>query len=244
MTSPAGSNPLILALDTASPVVSVALASADRVLASHSVEQARSSRALLTMVDETLAEGGARLPEVSGLVALRGPGSFTGLRVGLATVLGLHQALGIPATAVSTLEALATAAQDGEPATGGGTGRRLLSVVDALRGEWVMQPFSAGPPPRPLADAERLPGERAAGFAPATVVGFGLEALTAALGPEVEGLSFHEPPPLAPAAALAAARRPPPWRPELLTRPLYFRPPAVTLPKRRPGTPRPGRGRN
>jgi len=47
------------------------------------------------------------------------------------------------------------------------------------------------------------------------------------------GLSFLEPPPLAAAAARLASLAPPAWDPASLTRPLYFRPPAVTLPQRR-----------
>lgn len=234
--------PRVLALDTASPVVSLALASEERVLAVRSVEISRSSRRLLGLLDEVLAEAGVRFAEVTGIVALRGPGSFTGLRVGLATVQGLHQARGTPATAVPTLDTLAAAASLA------GVEGTILAAVDVLRREWVAQPFAAGLPARALAEPQRLAAERlpeqiprveAPGAARATVVGFGLDPLRETLADA--RLAWLDAPPLAPAAALAAARHPPEWRPELLTDPLYFRSPAVTLPKprRRAGAARP-----
>lgn len=241
----AASRPLVLALDTASPVVSVALAGRPlagapaRVLAERSVEIAHSSRRLLEMVDEVLEEAGCALEQVTGLVTLRGPGSFTGLRVGLATTLGLHQALGVPAAAPSTLEILAAAGADAtEP------GGRTVAVVDVLRGEWAAQPFTAGRPPVALAEPERLPAAELARFRPAVYVGFGVEALEELTrAPEQppdlphdepdRGSRLLEPPALAPVAARLAVDHPPTWDAGLLVRPLYFRPPAVTLPKRR-----------
>ncbi|HEX2164131.1 MAG TPA: tRNA (adenosine(37)-N6)-threonylcarbamoyltransferase complex dimerization subunit type 1 TsaB [Thermoanaerobaculia bacterium] len=100
----------ILAVDSASPVVSVAVAVGGAVRAERAVEIGRSSERLLAMIDEVLREAGVDGPRgLAGIVALAGPGSFTGLRVGLATVLGLHQATGVPAAAVPTLPVLAAA---------------------------------------------------------------------------------------------------------------------------------------
>lgn len=239
---------MILALDTASPVVSVALygrtRGGDVMRAERSVEIARSSRRLLEMVDEVLAEAGLGMSDVTGFVALRGPGSFTGLRVGLATVMGFHQALGTRATAVSTLEVLAAAAAGDRGDFGeAGTeipGGRIVALVDVLRGEWAVQPFGADWPPRPQGEAERLGVEELARFVPCALIGFGLDKLREEtdLGNR-EGAVFLDPPPLAAVAARLAAEHPPVWDAELLTRPLYFRPPPVTLPSRRPGTPRP-----
>lgn len=214
----------ILALDAASPVVSVAVADSGGVLASRSVELRRSSRRIMGMVDEVLEDAGLRVTDLTGLVALRGPGSFTGLRVGLATLYGLHQALGTPATAVPTLETLAFATRDraGE--------RKILAAVDVIRGEWAVQTFSPDDPPRAQDEARRVPAEDLAGLGPAVLAGFGVAALDL---PEDCGLEPWEPESLAPAAALAAVRHPPEWNPELLTEPLYFRPPSVSLPKRR-----------
>ena len=122
----------LLALDTGSPLVSVALARDGAVVASRSVEQERSSTRLLEMIREVLDEAGIGIGDLEGITVLRGPGSFTGLRIGLATTLGLHQALGIPATALPSLQVLAASA---------GTGGRVITAVDALRGDWSVQVF-------------------------------------------------------------------------------------------------------
>ena len=66
------------------------------------------------MVQEVLTEAGVGVRDLGGIAVLRGPGSFTGLRIGLATVLGLHQALGVPATAIPSLPVLAASAGVGE----------------------------------------------------------------------------------------------------------------------------------
>lgn len=228
----------ILAIDSASPVVSVAVAVDGSVRAERAVEIGRSSERLLAMIDEALREAGVDGPrDLAGIVALAGPGSFTGLRVGLATVLGLHQATGVPAAAVPTLPALAAAV----PAESGEELR--VAVVDVLRGEWAAQDFAppaaTGEPPRPLGDAGRRPAaDLLAALADrrATLVGFGVAALSEAFEPAgpPPGLHLVEPPPLAAPAARLAASHPPAWDAGTLTRPLYFRPPAVTLPKRRP----------
>jgi tRNA threonylcarbamoyl adenosine modification protein YeaZ len=151
-------------------------------------------------------------------LALRGPGSFTGLRVGLATVLGLHQAIGIPATALPTLQVLAMLAPEAD-----GT---VVAVVDALRDEWFAQEFAlaASGPPRALAPARIVSRQTVAEWAPATLVGFGIERLAATV-PNAR---------LVPASALAdaalrfAASSTIEWDPQLLTAPLYLRAPAVT----------------
>jgi tRNA threonylcarbamoyl adenosine modification protein YeaZ len=217
----------VLVLDTASPTVSVALATSGRLLAERREPIARSSVRLLPMIDEVLAEAGAALGHLAGLVVLAGPGSFTGLRVGMATAIGLHQASGLPATAVPTFDALAAWARDE-----GLADRPLFAAVDVLRGEWAVQEFEpaaeAGPQnpsgePERIAAAELLSRAAAAG---GRIAGFGVAALGEEVGPEL-----CEPEALAAAAARELSLRPPGWDPTRLTEPLYFRPPAVTLPR-------------
>lgn len=239
-------------MDTASPTVSVAVGRGGVCLARRSVELRRSSENLLRLVDEALAEAGATLEELDGVIALRGPGSFTGLRVGLATCLGIHQALGLPATAVPTLEVLAEAARDSaEPS---GTSGPVVAVVDALRGEWFSQLFAPSGEPLEAAPAIRTPEEIAA-LDPALVIGFGARRLAESdgwspnpvdpAGPagapraRVLDLAADGPGELAPAALRLAARMAVEaperidWSPTTLTSPLYLRPPATTLPKPR-----------
>jgi tRNA threonylcarbamoyladenosine biosynthesis protein TsaB len=214
-----------LLLDTGSPTVSVALAREGTVVAERSVEQSRSSGLLLELVREVLDEGGIGVQDLGGIAALRGPGSFTGLRIGLATVLGLHQALGVAATTLPTLQVLAasTAARAGEV---------VIAAVDALRGEWSAQAFAAA---LPLSEMELVPGSelpRLAGGRPGVVVGFGVSRL-AALPDWPGAMQLVEPGPLAPAAARLAAEPGTVWDPALLVAPLYSRPPAISLPRPR-----------
>ena len=217
-------DPLLL-LDTGSPLVSVAVARGGAMVATRSIEQQRSSAHLLDLIGEALTEAGITVRDLGGIAALRGPGSFTGLRIGLATVLGLHQALGVPATALPSLQVMAAAAESGT----------VIAAVDALRGDWSAQAFAAGPVPRPLGEMELVPGSELPNLAPApaVLVGFGVSRL-AELPGWPPGLRLVEPGPLAPAAARVAADPGTEWNPALLTSALYSRPPAISLPKPRP----------
>jgi tRNA threonylcarbamoyladenosine biosynthesis protein TsaB len=125
---------LILAFDTATDVATSALVSDGEVLGE------RTSRAvtLLEDVDALLRQAGAHTRDLDALAVGVGPGSFTGLRVGLATARGLALALGIPVAGVSTLDALAAGAPGAVP------------VVDARRREV----FALLDEPRVLAPAE------------------------------------------------------------------------------------------
>ncbi len=219
----------VLALDAGSPTVSVALGRGGVVLAVRSEAISRSSKRLLQMIDEVLGEAGVEREELGGVVALRGPGSFTGLRVGLATALGLHLALGVPAAALPSLLVLAGSAS-GHPGTSSRS-NVVLAAVDALRGEWTVQPF-AGDPPRALAEAQTVPAPDLAGRGPAAIVGFGIAALAALpswpAGDDAPRLL--SPGPLAPVTIELLPRLTLDWDPALLTDPLYARPPAVTVP--------------
>jgi tRNA threonylcarbamoyladenosine biosynthesis protein TsaB len=233
---------LVLALDAASPVVSVAVGRGGEVLAAGAVALQRSSTQLLALVAEVLEAAAAVPADLAGVVALAGPGSFTGLRVGLATALGLVQGLGVRAQAVPTLAALA-AASEAPP------GGLVIAAVDALRGEWSAQAFRAGPVPEPLGEMTLVPAgellarlapEAAAASAPAppAIVAFAVSALRRGADAAGGRARFQEAPPLAPAALrLAAALPPASWRAASLAAPIYARPPATTAPKPRPESP-------
>ena len=115
---------LVLAFDTATDVATSALVSGGEVLGE------RTSRAVTVLedVDALLRQAGAHTRELEGLAVGIGPGSFTGVRIGLATARGLSLALGVPVAGVSTLDALAAGAPG------------ALPVIDARRGEvFVLQ---------------------------------------------------------------------------------------------------------
>lgn len=99
---------LLLAVETASPRQSVALLKGETVLA-RSDEEARGSHArkLLPAIDRLLAGQHLGLRDLEGLAVSIGPGSFTGLRVGLATLLAFRSVTGVPLAAVPTLEGMA-----------------------------------------------------------------------------------------------------------------------------------------
>jgi tRNA threonylcarbamoyladenosine biosynthesis protein TsaB len=97
----------LLALETSTPTARVAVVDGDRVLAALEKTAARHSSNLLVLVDEALATAGLRLPGLCAITCGAGPGSFTGLRVGMAVAKGLALPAELPLVLVSSLEALA-----------------------------------------------------------------------------------------------------------------------------------------
>ena len=122
-----------LAFDAGSPVTSAAVARSGAVLGGSSGES-RTGPSLLHHIDDSLRQAGVSARSLDGIVALSGPGSFTGIRVGLATALGFRAALDVPVFGLSNLAALALHSDpDGSPL--------VLALVDALREEWFVQEF-------------------------------------------------------------------------------------------------------
>lgn len=118
---------LVLALDTATTACSVAVVSGDVLLAERNwVTDQSHSRHLMGMVSGVLQDGGLSLNDLDAFGVSRGPGSFTGLRIGIGAVKGLAYATGKPVAGVSSLEALAAQ---------GETGGLVCSLLDARKGE-------------------------------------------------------------------------------------------------------------
>jgi tRNA threonylcarbamoyladenosine biosynthesis protein TsaB len=110
---------LTLAFDTATAVATSALVDGDEVLG----ERVSRAQTLLEDVDALLRQAGAHPSDLDRLAVGLGPGSFTGVRIGLAVARGLALSLDVPGSGVSTLAALATGAPGARP------------VIDAKRRE-------------------------------------------------------------------------------------------------------------
>lgn len=213
---------LILALDTAMAACSVAVWRDGTTLAARREEMARGqAEALVPMIRDVMAEAAVAWADLDRVAVTVGPGSFTGLRVGLATARALTVAAGTPVVGVTTTEALAAAV-----APASRVGRRVLAAVDSKRADLFLQWFDAdltplGPPCSEEPEAVRA--RLAAG--PAVVAGDAAALLaplpeTALLVPTVVT------PDPAVVAALAAARPLPAEPPQAL----YIRPPDAALP--------------
>ena len=98
----------ILAVNTATPACGVAVVNEGTVSA-HAVINSRETHArqLMPMIDRVLESCDLAVADLDGFAVVRGPGSFTGLRIGISTIKGLAAASGKPLTGISSLEALA-----------------------------------------------------------------------------------------------------------------------------------------
>jgi tRNA threonylcarbamoyladenosine biosynthesis protein TsaB len=116
---------LTLAFDTATSAAATALVRDGEVLG----ERISRAVSVLEDADHLLRESGLERAELTRLVVGTGPGSFTGLRLGLATARGLALALDLPVAGVSTLDALAAGAPGALPVVDGGR-REVFTLVD------------------------------------------------------------------------------------------------------------------
>jgi len=143
------SESLLLALCSATRTASVALLRGGDLVAEGSEDAGRhQAECLLPLIDAVLGQGGCALSEVQGFAIAIGPGSFTSLRVGLATVKGLAFGADTPVAAVSALRAVAA---------GTGAGRDplipIVATLDAKREEVYAAAFASSEAQwRPRAD--------------------------------------------------------------------------------------------
>lgn len=157
----------ILALDTALGAASAAIvdAASNRVLAQESLAMERGhSEALMPMVARVLAASGIGFAEIDRFAVTTGPGSFTGLRIGIAAARGFALVHGKPAVGVSTLAAFAAPLLFGED-------RKPVAVaIDARNGMVFFQSLAmggrtmAGPGLFSLEDAARKIGDGQVAF--------------------------------------------------------------------------------
>jgi tRNA threonylcarbamoyladenosine biosynthesis protein TsaB len=214
----------VLAFDCAGSGAAAAVVLSGRVAASRS-DAAPTGQAerLMPMIEEVCAEAGARFPDLDLIAVTVGPGSFTGIRIGLAAARGLALATGLPCIGVTSFAAVAAAVQ--------GELRPLAVALDSRRDEIFLQCFRAADE----ADAPAmLRPEEAVRTLPQGALWLAGDAAEL-LAPWLDGRARIVPgasrPDPGAIALLAAAQwrpgeRPPP------PRPLYLRAPDTTLPKR------------
>ena len=201
---------IVLAVDTCLAACSVALIDGDRVLAARSEPMVRGHQERLApMAAEVMAEAGMAFSRVDRVAATAGPGSFTGLRVGLAFAKGLAVALDRPCIGIGSLQALAF-----------GLSGRVIASADARHGQVYWQAFQDGAPTSPpalspISDlADQIAPDRLAGPA---------AALLAHIFPDALFMGQPAPDPVAVARLALTAD-------DVPAVPLYLRPPDAKLP--------------
>jgi tRNA threonylcarbamoyladenosine biosynthesis protein TsaB len=149
---------LVLAIDTSGRHGGITLARGDsdavEIIESASIQGGTFSSELIPQISEILARNKTGIEKIEGLIAVTGPGSFTGLRVGLTAVKGLAEVLKIPIATVSALESIAFSQP--EPSS-------VMAVLDAGRGEVYVGIYDRGQRKEELmsaAEAIELAGKR------------------------------------------------------------------------------------
>jgi len=204
----------ILAIECSTSVCSVALRRGGAPLA-EIMMGGRQAEALVPSVGAVLEQAGIGWPEISLIAVTVGPGSFTGLRIGLATARGLALARRLPIIGVATSDLIAHQAPP----------RRMLVAIDSKRADLFVQPFDAER--RPLAEIRALAPLQALEWqnGPLLVAGDAAEQFRGLR----DDLDIQ---PITPSAAALAALAETRHRQGggLPAQPLYVRPPDVTLP--------------
>ncbi len=174
---------LTLAIDTAANFCSACLwdEASDRVLAAEERDIGRGhAEQLMDVIAAVIGKAGRDYADLSRVAVAIGPGSFTGIRVGVATARGLGLALGIPVTGVTTLEAVAA---DARAETGGD----VTVAVNGGRGQIFIQSFDAAG--IPFGEPAAVEADDAASAVPASaefLAGNAANAVAAALSRPVE----------------------------------------------------------
>jgi tRNA threonylcarbamoyl adenosine modification protein YeaZ len=211
----------VLAIDTALDACAAAVLDTSRsdLLARETRQMTRGhAEAVMPLVARVMDAAGVEFSELDRIAVTVGPGSFTGVRVGIAAARGLALASGKPAVGLSTLAAYTA------PHVAAGFAGTVVAVVDARHGQVYLQAFAAGgralAPPRLAAAREAV---QAARTGSALIVGSGAE-LVRSQWPPGEPLPAIEPrgaPDIGWVARLGAAAEPG----RALPKPLYLRRP-------------------
>lgn len=127
---------IFLALDTSTEACSVALSYHGQLLALDEVCPQQHSKRILPMVQQVLADAGVSLSQLNGIVFGRGPGSFTGVRIGVSVAQGLAFGVDVPVYGVSTLAAMAQAAAKLKDS------KQVIAAIDARMAEVYLAAYA------------------------------------------------------------------------------------------------------
>lgn len=225
----------ILALDTALGACSVAALEGGRLKARRYLDLSRGhAEVLMDLVSAVEDEAGFGALQCDRLAVTVGPGTFTGLRVGLAAARGLALASAKPLVGITTLQAIAAGAE------GEGRSGQIICVLDARRGDVYLQAFAAGPDCQPvslpavLTHAQaRAEIENALSRGEVHLIGTGAGLIAQGMQRAPKTAAGKDQPDAAVIARLAAALADPAEAPP---KPLYLRAPDAKLPSRNPLT--------
>jgi tRNA threonylcarbamoyl adenosine modification protein YeaZ len=221
--------PLILACDTTQGACSACVYQ-NGVLAAQTLPMQKGhAEALLPMIDAVLRAAKCTPQQIDRLAVTNGPGTFTGVRVGLAAMRGLALALAVPLKAYGTLHVMARAAE---------TQDRMIVAVDARRDSFYAQAFNGvktalGAPQALCADAVLALAddfENSAESDKIALIGSGAELLMPGATSRFYALNAPFYPQAETLAAMAAYDDD--WSSLSVPEPVYLRPPDATLPNR------------
>lgn len=223
--------PLTLALDSAGSACSVVVAAGDRILADDHVESMHGqAERLLPMVDAAMRRAGFAAAALDVVAATVGPGSFTGIRVGLAAARGIALAVGAQLIGVTSFEAVAAGARRPNRDRPG----FLLVALESRREDIYVQFFDGqgapvGEPAATMPAALREAVDAVIGAEPLLIAGAAAHRAGLVLSDRPDTTALTSPSPSAGGVLRAALRRLGSGEQSDAARPLYLRPPDVTL---------------
>jgi tRNA threonylcarbamoyladenosine biosynthesis protein TsaB len=237
-----GSGPVILAIDSAGLACSAMVAVGDTILSAERVETRHSqAEALMPMVDAAMRRAGLPPAALDLVAATVGPGSFTGIRVGLAAARGIALATDAQLVGVSSFEAVAAGLAQGLAPPDCGDVQFLLIALESRREDLYVQLFAipwnpVGPPASMMPAALGEAVNAAVGSAPLLIAGDAAQRAALVLSNCADTIIVGDSAPDAVGVLRAGLRR---WRSGAVDapRPLYLRPPDVTLPSSRRASP-------
>lgn len=165
-----GSEPLVLGFDTSAAHCAAVLLTGERVLVARAEEMRRGqAERLMPLLEEVLAEGGARWRDLDRIGVGIGPGNFTGIRISVAAARGLALSLEISSIGISTFDVIRARSVGGTPAVPAprdmahvlvsGAGPALIPAADVVAPAWP-------PPPAELAQTIAMLAQTAPADAP------------------------------------------------------------------------------